>query len=405
MARRIQDHVVRGEIDNREPGLVRGRLWLQGLTEPVVLELKGNAAPDLAGCLLTFANPETALPLNPGSGLSLLQEGTVGDLTASRKVRVPDLPLPEALERWQHDLPVPEHLANCLYLEWFSQTDGRVVIESPAYALTLSAPVWRLSAEEELLRRGQVEAGFDAFMDKLSAALAAQTHDPPEDKEWDEFDYEKFMRECDARTEKYSELMDKYLDHPDRDQIIAREMGWSWLEAANEAAGVQFEGDLDAGPADPPEPLPALEPDPATEGVDWQRHANGNIGHPLALRALDGSLALWRQVETLGLRRTDPDLSLLLSEYHIISAKLAGALDGLAYGRFLNESPFIVAYLKRALSHVHAAQAALERVTTRRLLPEDLLQTTRADFFSLRDGILRLMQEFRREAADGEDPD
>ena len=46
MAFRIPDSVVRGEIDNREKGIVRGRIWVESRTEPVALELKGNAWPD-----------------------------------------------------------------------------------------------------------------------------------------------------------------------------------------------------------------------------------------------------------------------------------------------------------------------------------------------------------------------
>ena len=67
---------------------------------------------------------------------------------------------------------------------------------------------------------------------EMDASLNAKRHQPPEDKEWDEFDHEKFMRECDARTDKYGELLDKYIDHPERHRIIAREMGWTWLEEA-----------------------------------------------------------------------------------------------------------------------------------------------------------------------------
>ena len=48
MAWRIQDSVIRGEIDNRTKGIVRGRLWLHGIVEPIVLELTGNAHADLA---------------------------------------------------------------------------------------------------------------------------------------------------------------------------------------------------------------------------------------------------------------------------------------------------------------------------------------------------------------------
>src|ERR1035441_2153328 len=54
MAWRIQDSVIRGEIDNRVKGRVRGKVWLDGLAEPVMLDLEGNACPDLAGCRLRF---------------------------------------------------------------------------------------------------------------------------------------------------------------------------------------------------------------------------------------------------------------------------------------------------------------------------------------------------------------
>lgn len=96
MAFRIHDSVVRGEIDNREKGIVRGRIWVHDRAEPVVLELRGNAHPDLAGCLLNFTNP---LPTTPHPGLDSLhpeQRGAIGDLTASRKVRVFDFPVKEA---------------------------------------------------------------------------------------------------------------------------------------------------------------------------------------------------------------------------------------------------------------------------------------------------------------------
>ena len=78
-----------------------------------------------------------------------------------------------------------------------------------------------------------------------------------------------------------------------------------------------------------------------------------------------------------------------------LAPKLAGALDGLAYGRDLREGAFTVAYLKRALNHLHAAQAALERVAAKQLLPAETLAPTRAELFAIREEILRLMEEFR----------
>ena len=35
MAWRIDESAVRGEIDNRVKGVVRGRLWLEGVEEPM----------------------------------------------------------------------------------------------------------------------------------------------------------------------------------------------------------------------------------------------------------------------------------------------------------------------------------------------------------------------------------
>ena len=91
MAFRIHDSVQRGEIDNRVKGVVRGQIWVAGRAEPIVLELKGNAWPDLAGCRLTFTNPFKPLADPRLASLNSLQRGSIGDMTASRKVRVFDV--------------------------------------------------------------------------------------------------------------------------------------------------------------------------------------------------------------------------------------------------------------------------------------------------------------------------
>ena len=422
MAWRIHDSVRRGEVDNRRRGVVRGRIWLDGYAEPVVLDLVGNACPDLAGCLLTFENSGETIPMRTDAVMNPEQRGSIGDLTASRKVRVFDIPFEEAYEKLNKKLPVPEHMANCLYLEWFSEANGRIVIESTDYKLTISAPEWALSPEEERQRQNDAAAGFTGFLGKLSEALASQKHEPPEDKEWDEFDYEQFMREGDARTDKYMELLDKYMDHPDRDRIVAREMGWTCLDEAleeekedddlkpcpksdkdsAEADSTDSAGEGDGFDVDELNRICAeaaeepLQPDPLTEGVDWVRDEHGDIKHPLSLRTFKASVALSRKCrELVRSKADDEDLCAFLSEFQITGAKLAGALNSLAYGRDLREGPFTVAYLKRALGHLHAAQAALERVAVKDLLPAETLVENRTELFAIREEILRLMDEFR----------
>jgi len=220
MAWRIHEHVVRGEIDNRTRERVHGHIWLAGIDEPLVLDLTGDCHPDLAGCLLAFENPTpTALTTQPPA---IQQHGTAGDITAARKVRVFDIPLEEALEMIHAGQKPPEHMANSLYLEWYSNRNGRVVVESSEYRLKVSEPEWRFTAEELAERERQA--------DTESSAFAIVVEADGRTTEWDEFRLEQFLRETDLREEKYRRLLEQYRDHPDGERIIAREMGWDRVE-------------------------------------------------------------------------------------------------------------------------------------------------------------------------------
>ena len=57
--------------------------------------------------------------------------------------------------------------------------------------------------------------------------MSGYEHEP--DRIWDEYEWERFLQQQDHKTEKYMELLEKYLDDPQRDEIIAREMGWTQL--------------------------------------------------------------------------------------------------------------------------------------------------------------------------------
>lgn len=152
MAWRIQEWVVRGEIDNRQRGFVRGHLTLAGRRDPLELDLIGNCRRDLAGCRLWFERgvPLTVRGRPPSrSLLSPDQDGFVGEMTASRKVRIPAVGDDDLQDRIRLGLPIPTRLGNCLYLEWFTGQGGRVVLESVDFLLTVSEPTWQLSDEEE----------------------------------------------------------------------------------------------------------------------------------------------------------------------------------------------------------------------------------------------------------------
>src|SRR6266487_2553087 len=398
MAWRIHDSVIRGEIDNRVQGRVRGKLWLHGLDEPVKLELEGNACPDLAGCLLKFKNLAKTFAMRKKPKFNPVQRGRIGNLSASQKVRVFTIPEAEALAMMDRGEKPPERVANALYLEWFSEGEGRVVIESADFALNISPPEWRLTPAEEKQRAADVEAGWQMFSQQLNDAVEKQRRgqkDP--EAEWDEHDYEKFLKESDARTDKYLELQEKYGDSDEAEAKIAKEMGWvredmTDEEKEEERLSVEEMNRICEEAANEPEP----EPDPHREGIDWIRTKEGDLRHPLQHRCFESALNFWRQADQLGLKKSeDDDLQEFIFEFQTTGAKLAGAINGIARGRGFREGAFTVACLKRALDHLHKSQAGLEAVAPKKLLPEKMVAEARQELFEIREGILKLMDAFR----------
>jgi hypothetical protein len=174
MAWRIERSLIRGTIDSRTRGRVTGQLWFRGRPDPVLLRLDGNPWKDLAGCLLSIENPDP--DDRDAVDLAAMQQGVVGDITASRKVRVPDCSEDEWMRRYVERKPCPWHWGNSLYLEWYSRRNGRVVIESAHYDLHIEAPpAWTMSDDEE---REQIQANQRAirdFMDRVVEAAGASS--------------------------------------------------------------------------------------------------------------------------------------------------------------------------------------------------------------------------------------
>lgn len=170
MAYRIDEQVVRGEIDNRVKGQVVGTIWLEGREEPLTLELRGNPWRDLAGHVLRFSNskPRGGLP----EGLATVQTGQVGDITASRKVKVLECSMDEFVEHYKRRTPFPWHWGNSLYLEWYSEYNGRVVIESSDYTLELEGEAaWTMTPEEERAQAVENEKAMAGFMGDMARML------------------------------------------------------------------------------------------------------------------------------------------------------------------------------------------------------------------------------------------
>jgi hypothetical protein len=389
MAWRLHEHVLLGEIDNRSRGRVAGRIWLAGVEEPLVLELLGDCHPDLAGCLLCFENPQP-IAMTTKAPVSR-QRGMAGDITAARKTRVFDIPFEEAYAMIKAGGTPPEHMANSLYLEWHSDLSGRFVIESTDYRLEVSEPAWRFTAEELAERARAAEESSNAFAIEIRADGT--------EEEWDEFRCEELLRESDARGAKYRDLLEKYLDHPDRDRIVAHEMGWTWIEDAldEKAESGPENTDEEKGTDDflPAEmELPA--PDPLREGIDWVRDEDGDIVHPIGKRATEMLYGLLDELRAVGNpEERHEGLREFVSLAMTLSGKLAGALGGLAHGWDDGEFGLTIASLKRALDILHQALAAAGALGPNTPFPAARIAHIQGELFAIREQMIALMARLR----------
>ena len=402
MAWRLHEHVLRGKIDNRIRGRVSGEIWLAGIDEPLILELAGDCAPDLAGCELSFENP-APIPMATKPP-ARQQRGPAGDITAARKVRMFNVPIDEAIAISRRGEMPPEHMANAVYLEWFSERSGRVVIESANYRLQISEPAWRY-AKEEIAER-------DRRIDEKETPFAVAITRDGETQEWDEVRYEQFLRESDALTEKYGRLLEKYADHPDSERIIARELGWSWLEEAldqqddekeskkeseDEDLEVKVDQEEKDGSEDDIEDYELAPPDPIREGIDWVRDERGHILHPIEKRAHDASHGLLDELRARERFQEEEDEQVVdfVSAFMTLSAKLAGALGGVARGEDFFEPGMVIAWLKRILEILNNTIAAAEAARGKDFLPALRFAYYRIELFAIREEVLELIKDLR----------
>lgn len=195
------------------------------------------------------------------------------------------------------------------------------------------------------------------------------------------------MREQDEKTERYMELLDKYIDHPDRDEIIGREMGWDFDSDNDEEETVWDEAE-ELSEEEMDSILSNLE-----EEEDGEEEEEAFESHPLYNASF--SLTIWIEelVEGLGIRAGDPAPIKLSTQASIASAKLAAALNG----NPSSEIGMAIAYLKRALKAVTSALDAALVVQEEYGLDSKRAALLHHRLFHVRDGIITLMGELRCE--------
>ena len=200
---------------------------------------------------------------------------------------------------------------------------------------------------------------------------------------WDEYDWERFLQQQDGKTEKYMQLLERYLDDPQRDEIIAREMGWTQLLDEQD-----WSAEVDA-----------LLDEEAAEEEDLEMSEVAKLSetfeeHSLYRAAF--SLTIWidQLFDQNPSLQNEPVAVKLATHSALASAKLAAALSG----DNVDEIGMTIAYLKRALKAITIsmdAAAQLQKLSD--LITRAQHGVLQHRLFQVRDGIITLMGEYRSE--------
>ncbi len=407
MAWRIDEAVVRGEIDNRMRGHVTGRLWFAGRDEPVVLDLAGNCWRDLAGRRLEFTNPQPK-PGDVGK-LAPLQRGVVGDISASRKVKVPDIPLSDLHLYYKTGREMPWHWGNALMLEWFSEENGRVVIESASFDLKIvGEPAWEMSEAEEEAQRKANGAAMTGFMERLAEAAGAEEREIVDDTpaEWDEKPQteeeaeaqqarsDKLADRIEARLRKegeeaYDRILEEEIDRLHREEgrpeptpeQLARNA--EWIDEMNRAGEEAL-----------------ANPDPELE-------KELEFEHPLVARVMEFALQLRITAKDEGWRPEDAGqehpVSELLDATMIAGPKLAGALNGQYWPPEIEFCAHTIVRLKRARGYLEDALRAVEACHDEKLIKSEHLGPILVELGDFIQDIDALIAELRAKLERGTD--
>lgn len=405
MAWRLDEAVEHGIIDNTVEGTTTGRIWIHGRDEPLMLSLDGDCWRDLAGTVLEFENPGARA--DPDAILlDTEQSGIAGDITASRKARVPYLSEVEMDELDRLEKPIPFKWRNILYIEWFSEINGRVLIESPDFVLKISDRQWEMDEDQE---EAQKLANLGAMRDFLEKVIQRTDSRPRKKRadgnmargELNEFEWEERLKESDRLSDAYQEVLEKYIEDPDSERKEAFVMGWDGLlgEMAEREEGGGFDDFDDEDEDDSREAWQAADDDddeddgedPSDQEIIWRKQT-----HPLHLKSVD--LATRASV-LVGMEcEAESPADRLVSSLMQVCTKLGGVLCNGDDEDFQPESGFILAVLKRCLNWINeaigACGALLDSCDDVDL--EAALQSVRQETFSVRDDILELRRELKQ---------
>lgn len=197
---------------------------------------------------------------------------------------------------------------------------------------------------------------------------------------WDEYQWERFLQQQDQKTEQYFALFEKYQDHPDRDEIIAREMGWNQSDDDDEETSDWIE-------------VTDEEDSDDSSDEDEEAELEELQGSEVYMQSMELNRRVFTMVEERDALKDHPVAVELATRVAICGAKLAAALCG----DDSSEVGMTIAYLKRSLKAANDALGAAARLRQASLIDAEDLVSINELLFPIRERIVDMMGEYRQE--------
>ena len=145
MAWRPTRYLIEGELDNTIQGKVTGWMEFAGVDGKITFDLTGNFHRDIRGAKIHFVGPgrrDDPMAAKYMDGMAAHQTGKAGDITAG--------------------LP-PADYASYPYIEWYSEQNGRVVLElEPERLKVIGTPI--PACESEPISREEQNRNLGEFL-------------------------------------------------------------------------------------------------------------------------------------------------------------------------------------------------------------------------------------------------
>lgn len=388
MAWRLNAEIEHGFIDNTVEGSTTGKIWLAGRDEPLILRLNGDCWRDLAGTLLEFENPnprisDTCLSIHTD------QTGIIGDMTASRKCRVPTISEEEFTEYHFNNREIPFIWKNALYLEWFSELNGRVVIEVTDFELQISEHAWEMDEDYE---EAQKLANMNSMRDFMAQVLPVDSQSPDMlDFDngtcgLDESEWEQRFKENDFFLDAFQEVTEKYKDDPNATCKEAFVM--SWDKALEEMANGEEHAECGFG---------AMDEDFGDPPAGWRNRFASDFSDAVLERAqvLRDHVLEHFDYE---FEATDLACDRLPLRLQQTESYLRSYLGPDSFYTKEKEATFISAVLKRCLGWLNEAIGCCNQMMEDPRFEKraHVLEFIRKESFGLRDGVLEIRRSLKQ---------